>query len=304
MNNVTWIEIVEGKKVVKRCKLVEFVKKHLCVVDSYGYRCFDEWEPKRVLKVWNETETKPIETNIYVRINVTIYREIWLKENPGMCLYGEYTPGEGYVCHRWLSTNSSMVRDRTIFVKRIICGEEVFFEIPIVTLPDRRLEKTPTYLVHVVAPAIKNLVYVVKICGEPSLRALAKAIKDFVVSGGYCHPSKFSSLEEMLMYCSGDCDVWAGIGSLILDITTNNSVKHLYVLAGMHASEFICEPWWNTPYKVVVKIPELNRTLICSLWIDTGYLIEHWHEYLSLGPAVLTYKGKTIEIRSVKPMNK
>ncbi len=197
----------------------------------------------------------------YVIINYSTYSRIWREEH----LSRKEDPFAGYLTGRVLTTEAK------------VCSHKLILQVPEVKGLEelRKNVEVETYIRYVLAPTLKFLVMKLGICGTLSNHSLAKAVRDFITSRGYCE-GPYESIEALMAAnCSGVCDDWAGLADTLADIY---GWKYAYITSeGNHASSFLCEPWWKT--KWAIELIYKNGTKVkCYLWVDTGYLINGWNK--------------------------
>ena len=267
VNNVTWIEIVEGKRVVYRCAKV--VEERLCsrLEESGKTYTYCHWHKIKTLRTWIKRAIMPTRWRIAVKLNLTAYNKSWSRIyrcEALQCVNGR--------C--WCVGKGSARIVGLISVVRYVCEHRIIFEVPRVVGSAQPINESysriPLYIREVLAPALKVLVFELRICGAPSNASLARAVSDLIASGRYCETNA-STFEQLFARCSGICVQWTAEA---LAFARVYGWKAIDVASPQHSSAFLCEPWWRNQYGIVLEHPKLR----CYLWVDTGALIQSWNK--------------------------
>ncbi len=200
--------------------------------------------------------------DIYAKINLSTYKEVWVKENRHLWAFRRY----GYVEKsnvEWLSVN---------------------FDVPIIAHWCAR--DNDTYIRWVMIPTFRAIK---KLFGL-SNAMLATMINQFIRRYSMNSIEGGCSTWECIVAYGGVCDDWAQLGFKIgkyLGWRVAYVVGYIPGESFDPASAFLCNAsWWSISYAepewidAMIKVVLRNGSiLICKAWIDTGYAVEQWSQY-------------------------
>ena len=225
-----------------------------------------------------------------VKINLTKYKEVWLKENPGFCAekvcdaffknckclrWAKYVLGEGNVTNP--KVELIRVRFKVVNITRDLISNSSLITVKIPIIIPRGLANiydyndNNTYVKHVIAPLTRylskspkelarNIAYLIAQSGyNPKVAAAMFTIEEFLIRGGVC----------------GDWTEYSYILSKYFNLTVVTANVHVEN-GPEHAFTLLCNvSWWKNEYGL--KIYLRNGTLLeCYAWVDTGYALRYW----------------------------
>ena len=242
-----------------------------------------------------------------VKINLTKYKEVWLKENPGFCANAECDAFNNCRCFRYLRYLN--VTFKVVSAERELRSRGRAFwvriEVPIIQyvlvndtkypiIKDPREEIPTPFEKYVLAPLIKYL------SASPKEEALN--VKYLIEQAGYNGETLRTA--DQFWIQGGECGEWAGFASHLGGLL---GLKAIVVsgawTAGPHDSAFLCnETWWRNQYGLRFYLRN-GTVLECYLWVDTGYIIQVWEKYSILEYIPLVgYKGVIGEISKIEKL--
>ncbi len=165
---------------------------------------------------------------------------------------------------------------------RYLCGHAVVFEVPVILSKHSSTgylvpaEWGPTYMKHVLAPALTHLIHNLRICSnvKPERKGLATAIKELIEQSGYNY-NRHSRSDIDFLLNGGQCSDWAGFAYFFAETFKLHAIG---VAADSHDTAYLCEPWWRSNYGLKLRLK--NGSIVrCYIWVDTGWAVQNWKEY-------------------------
>lgn len=220
-----------------------------------------------------------------VKINLTKYKEVWLKENPGFCAEKECDAFNNCRCLRWakyiLNETNVMnpkvepirVRFKVVNITRDLTSNSRLITVKIPVIIPQGIDYryyNNTYASHVIVPLIKYL--------SKNEKEVARNIADLIAQSGYNSKvlNKILTLEEFLVR-GGVCWQWATKTyelSKYFNLTSVLALIHVDVEE--HELALLCnKTWWRNQYGIRIYLRN-GMMLECYAWVDTGYALKYW----------------------------
>ena len=226
-----------------------------------------------------------------VKINMSKYREVWLRENSGFCAEKECDAFfKNCRCLRWAKyvlnetnvTNSKVelirVRFKVVNITRDLTSNSRLITVKIPIIIPRGLvniydyNDNNTYVKHVLVPLMKYL--------STSPKELARNIADLIAQSGY-NPkvaAAMFTIEEFLIR-GGVCADWTAVAYTLrryFNLTVVTATVHVGRSGEEHAFALLCNTtWWRNGYGLRIYLR--NGTMLeCYAWVDTGYAFKYW----------------------------
>ena len=255
---------------VARLTIVHSAGIYVCCIELYGLSLMC-WEC-----CWRFHVSR-----LVLSIDVEKYWRLWMEENCDLI----------HASWCWRTASGGF---RVVEAVRRVDGVPMVLEIP---LPRGLLcHDGPTYLKHVLVPALRVALRILNASRGP---ALAEALRSFVESLGY-NPYMYTRFVwEHVLAFGGVCYQWSMLG-YELGKAFGLRVVVLTDPVGIHEAAFLCEPWWRSRYGIDVVL-ENGSVIHCGLWIDTGYGARHWSTWRPTIVVASTIPAKIVSVKSLSP---